>query len=419
MSDKFPIFGIFGRPSIGKSSIVATLTENDGVGISPWGGTTKEVMDYRLEANSQYALVCDTPGFARPREAFDWLKQRADGAHRRSDAIKLFVQNRDCQRQFPVETALLRLIMDRDAAILYVADDSRRFTPEYEAEMEILRWTGQARMGLINPFDERKYEEDWRLALRQYFDVVKVFNPTVADFEKKVQIFESFCQIKPGTRSGILELIDALRGQRSGRMDESLSILAGMLARICTHSESESAYSHEAAENLQRGLASQYRTAMELAEHNAHIQLLRTYKYRNLEYLIGNLPVPEGLFDINASLLSKVKQRLSILTSSDKPMFEASVGPIGADQCVGYVYPILHRFLFLFHLLQRRTHAVQKGLEISDFSKVEKFADDLTAKLTEKQKRHLRTDLNRLCQQKAVSRLPDSLKPLLATLAIQ
>ena len=46
--------------------------------------------------------------------------------------------------------------------------------------MEILRWTGQPSMALINPIGGDAHVEEWRAALSQYFKIVRVFDAHAA-----------------------------------------------------------------------------------------------------------------------------------------------------------------------------------------------------------------------------------------------
>ena len=76
-----PRFAIVGHPNKGKSSIVATLAEDDAVAISPHPGTTTQARAYpmRLDGEVLYELV-DTPGFQRARETLAWLEAHDRGA---------------------------------------------------------------------------------------------------------------------------------------------------------------------------------------------------------------------------------------------------------------------------------------------------------------------------------------------------
>ena len=71
-----PRFAIVGHPNKGKSSIVATLAEDDAVAISPHPGTTTRARAYpmRLDGEVLYELI-DTPGFQRARETLTWLER--------------------------------------------------------------------------------------------------------------------------------------------------------------------------------------------------------------------------------------------------------------------------------------------------------------------------------------------------------
>ena len=83
-----PRFAIVGHPNKGKSSIVATLAEDDAVAISPHPGTTTQARAYpmRLDGETLYELV-DTPGFQRARETLAWLEAHDRGAGERATVV--------------------------------------------------------------------------------------------------------------------------------------------------------------------------------------------------------------------------------------------------------------------------------------------------------------------------------------------
>src|SRR5690606_20258543 len=95
-----PRFAIVGHPNKGKSSIVATLAEDEGVGISPRPGTTTRATVYpmRLDGQGLYELI-DTPGFQRAREVLVWLESREGGAGTRAETVRAFLdEHRDDPR---------------------------------------------------------------------------------------------------------------------------------------------------------------------------------------------------------------------------------------------------------------------------------------------------------------------------------
>ena len=59
-----PRFAVVGRVNKGKSSIVATLAEDDSVRVDPRPGTTTEVREYPVSVDGRPLFVLvDTPGF--------------------------------------------------------------------------------------------------------------------------------------------------------------------------------------------------------------------------------------------------------------------------------------------------------------------------------------------------------------------
>ena len=84
-----PKFAVVGHPNKGKSSIVATLSQNDAIAIALEPGTTRAQQSYPLRVDDKilYTLV-DTPGFQRPRRVLEWLEAHSVS---RQIAAKLFV----------------------------------------------------------------------------------------------------------------------------------------------------------------------------------------------------------------------------------------------------------------------------------------------------------------------------------------
>ncbi len=216
-----PTFAVVGHPNKGKSSIVATLAEDDGVAIGPTPGTTREAQRYtfRLDGEPHYVLV-DTPGFQRVKGVFDWLQARAKGAHERPGLVEEFVRTHAHDERFRDECELLQPMID-GAGILYVVDGAKPYGPEYELEMQVLQWTGRPRMALINLIGEGDYVEEWRQALGQYFSIVRVFDAVHADFTKRVALLRGFGELDESWREPIDRAVAALETERGRRRDRA------------------------------------------------------------------------------------------------------------------------------------------------------------------------------------------------------
>ena len=447
-----PMFAVVGHPNKGKSSIVATLAQDDSVAISNQSGTTR--VAERIEVSvgtSQYTLV-DTPGFQRPTKVLQWLQQHADSADKRQAAVARFVADIDCQQKFPDEVALLTPIMN-GAAILYVVDGSRPYGAEYESEMEILRWTGQASMALINPIENEDYIQHWQQALGQYFKVVRVFNAMQADAEKQRSVLEAFSIIKQEWKGAIEQLIVEYQTVREDQQQQAAQLLASLLTRLCVYQLSQKVLTKNQAQLLKPALASRYITEMNAIEKDSHDALKHLFRYHHLNSEIYDLPLDDGLFDTEKWILWGLNRKrlaaaaamagaaagagLDLALAGSSLMlgavggglvaggsawfaadriaefkikglpvggFEAHQGPINNRN---FPYVVLGRFLFLEQALRTRTHARRDSIVVKEGVLTEKIA-----LLESSTQRDLHKALDRLRQQKPVDNLSNVLQPL-------
>ncbi|MDZ7667966.1 MAG: GTPase/DUF3482 domain-containing protein [Gammaproteobacteria bacterium] len=232
-----PAFAVVGQPNKGKSSIVATLAEDERIAIAPTPGTTREAHRYTLsiDGEPQYELV-DTPGFQRARAVLDWLEARAGSAQERPAVVARFVAEHDNDPRFHDECELLRPIVD-GAGILYVVDGAKPYGPEYELEMQVLQWTGRPRMALINLIGEGDYVEEWRQGLDQYFSIVRVFDAIRADFSKRLALLRAFAELDESWRGPIESAVAALTAERERRRRRAAAEIADCLTASMAQTE--------------------------------------------------------------------------------------------------------------------------------------------------------------------------------------
>ncbi|MCA8952179.1 MAG: 50S ribosome-binding GTPase, partial [Planctomycetes bacterium] len=196
-----PVFVVVGNVNQGKSSVVAALSENETIPIDSYPGTTAHAGVYVFRAGERELFrVVDTPGFQRARQVLDWLRRHASSAAERPRAVRAFVEaHRGATggvREFADEVELLAPILD-GAGILYVVDASSHLEPSNEAEMEILRWTGQPAMALINRVRQRDHAAEWRPTLTQFFHIVREFDAHGASFAERTALLRGFREIRP------------------------------------------------------------------------------------------------------------------------------------------------------------------------------------------------------------------------------
>jgi hypothetical protein len=221
-----PTFAVVGHPNKGKSSIVATLAEDERLAIGPTPGTTRKATAHTLtiDGKPQYVLV-DTPGFQRAGAVLEWLESRATTASARPALVAEFVASHRDDPRFADECALLEPIID-GAGILYVVDGSKPYGSEYELEMQILQWTGRPRMALINLIGTEDHLAEWRQALDQYFSLVRVFDAVAADFETRISLLRSFGELQAEWRAPLQAAVEALVRERDRRRRASATAIA-------------------------------------------------------------------------------------------------------------------------------------------------------------------------------------------------
>jgi GTPase Era involved in 16S rRNA processing len=264
-----PRFAVVGRVNKGKSSIVATLAEDDSVRVDPRPGTTTEVREYPVSVDGRPLFVLvDTPGFEDAPRALAWLRAREVSAADRPARVAELLRAHEGTADFLDERKLLAPIL-AGANVLYVVDGTRPFRRNYEAEMEILRWTGQPGMALINRIGAEDHAAEWRRALDQYFKIVRDFDAYSVTFDERLSLLESFRELRPGSRQAIDEAVTALVAQRRRRRGEAAAEIAELIVDELTHTE-EVAVEDEAAleaerDRLERGFHDHLRSREEKA----------------------------------------------------------------------------------------------------------------------------------------------------------
>ena len=280
-----PTFAVVGHPNKGKSSIVAMLAEDETVVVSPDPGTTRQARGFQMQSDGRvlYELV-DTPGFQRPRALLEWLQSHERSASERPTVVRDFVTRHEGDPRFKDECELLRPIL-AGAGILYVVDGAHPYGAEYEAEMEILRWTGQPRMALINMIGPGDHVEEWRRALNQYFSIVRVFDALRADFGKRLELLRAFRELTEVDQSwarSLEQAVDVLQEDRKARQKRAAAEIADLLIEVLA--ASESAPCPEGADQAQLGkdLTERLRKRIREREHSARRAVQELYRHRSL-----------------------------------------------------------------------------------------------------------------------------------------
>jgi hypothetical protein len=232
-----PVFVVVGNVNQGKSSIVAALTEDANVPINAMPGTTVVAAEYAFRVGDDVAFrVIDTPGFQRARHALAWLTARARTVADRPRAVAEFVRTFQGSGEFVDEVRLLAPLVAGGSHI-YVVDASARHEPSSEAEMEILRWTGQPGMAVLNRTRERDFSAEWRPILAQFFHVVREFDAHAAIFQDRLDLLRAFREVKDEWRGPMDRAIEAMQREWYRRGEVAVAAIRDLLAAALAHVE--------------------------------------------------------------------------------------------------------------------------------------------------------------------------------------
>ena len=293
-----PRFAIVGHPNKGKSSLVSTLAQDDTVPVAPESGTTKRAVTYpmRVDGEVLYELV-DTPGFQRARRALAWLRESAANASDRAASVGRFIEQHANDKKFSAEVELLRPIVD-GAGIIYVVDGAVPYGPDYEAEMEILRWTGQPSLAVINPIGARTHVEAWNDALSQFFRLVREVDVLSAPLERRLDLLRAFGELNESWREPLAKSVEVLRLERDRTTRRAARVVAELLADALLAAPSKNVSDDDDVEAAKTELRETYKHQLRSLEQRSRERVEQIYDHRALAREESDLKViDEDLFD--------------------------------------------------------------------------------------------------------------------------
>jgi len=309
-----PAFAVVGHPNKGKSSLVATLAMDDRVAVAPQAGTTTRSTAYplRVDGRPLYTLV-DTPGFQRARRVLARLNEQAErrggSAADRPAVVAAFVNEPANADRFPDEVELLRPIVE-GAGILYVVDGSVPYGSEYEAEMEVLRWTGRPSLAVINPIGPADYLRPWAAALGQYFRVVRVLNAVTAPWVKRLELLRAFGQLDERWTAQLDQAVAVLERDRERRRREAAVEVAELLTEAVTLSVTNKLPPDADAKPHMDPLLERYKGKLRRLEARARRKVEAVYEHHGLERQETEIELlDEDLFSRRAWLLFGLRRR--------------------------------------------------------------------------------------------------------------
>jgi small GTP-binding protein len=237
MALEIPRLAIMGHPNAGKSSVVATITENDRIAIDQRAGTTTESDVYPVIIDGQTIIeFIDTPGFQNPSAILEWFQ--AHGA--KSDLAGAFVLAHRADPLFAHDCALLEPV-GAGAGIILVVDGSKRIKEKDRIEIELLRLTARPRMAILNNLTKQpRYMEQWQDALSKTFNSVREFNAHRATYAERIKLLSALKSIDQRWEPRLEQTIDAFARDWERRIDQAATTILDLLRESLSFRYSES-----------------------------------------------------------------------------------------------------------------------------------------------------------------------------------
>jgi uncharacterized protein DUF3482/50S ribosome-binding GTPase len=293
-----PVFAVVGRVNRGKSSIIATLAEDDSIAISPLPGTTRQATRYDVALDGEVLFrLIDTPGFEDAARALAWMQRDRPSADQHRARVEAFRRTFAGSDDFVEECELLGPVLE-GAAILYVVDGSTPFRQNVMAEVEILRWTGQPRMALINRSQGGAYIDAWHAALAPAFSTVRNFDAHAASFRERLQLLALFRELVDGWRAPLGRAVERLGAEQARRLRESALAIAALVVEGVAHTFELSASPSGLSAEEQRAAEQRFQDELRDLERRGRRQVEALYRHHRVATQSEPIERPEFSRDL-------------------------------------------------------------------------------------------------------------------------
>ena len=281
-----PSFALVGQPNEGKTTVMATLAEDDRAAISPVPGTTRSSRRYPVIVDGSEILVFfDTPGFENPAAALGWFEKNKE----LPDPLQAFISAFAGSPDFKQEKEIFQPL-SQGAAAIYVADASRPIRQVDRQEVEILRLAGVRRIGVINSKEGRgQYLNDWKELMARDFNHIHEFNGHQATFRDRLRLLEAARAVIQEWEGPMNRSIQALRDDWEGRLREVSGLIIDNLRSLVLlreratiqHPGDEKRASEEAGARLKE--------AVRDLERNFRKKIRRVFHHSDERWLMNDL----------------------------------------------------------------------------------------------------------------------------------
>ena len=398
---------VVGHTNTGKTSLLRTLLEDRHFGeVKDSAGTTRHVEGARIRVNGQPLIeLFDTPGLEDGIGLLDYLDQLEQHSGRRLDgpeSIRLFLDSPESQRRFEQEARVLTKLLDCDAG-LYVVDIRAPVLSKHKDELAILARCGKPLVAILNFIhSEQNYLSDWRGALARLGLHMSIEFDTVAPaLDGQEQLYQKLALVMDQFAPQLTALSADIKQQRALRRTIAFNILAEMVIDVAAYKITSQTDEH----SMQQQWAV-LQDKIRKREQEGINSLLTHYRFAAQDYPGQTLPIegerwgmdlfnPDALLDMGihvgkgfaagAMAGAAVDVFTAGLSLGAAALLGGIVGSVwqGADKFGkrimgrlqgyhelsvddGVIRLLMLRGLQLIDALERRGHAAQHAIQLSD-----------------------------------------------------
>lgn len=317
-----PSFAIAGDPNAGKSTLVATLAEDDAVKISRRAGTTKRATPYRaIVGNTPVIEFIDLPGFENSAYLREWFERHRDEP---GDLTSRFVNEHADEEDFIPECEILRSLRER--AVLFVVDATRPVENRDRDQAEILRLSTDKRLAILNIRSEESAADpgildEWRRLLGRSF-TYEEFDPLNADFAARIQLLRKIAEVIPGWRDRVIEAIRLFESDwQDKRLPDTTDAVLQLISDVLSIEETATIDTGKGSDNSRKTTSEKCRKNVEDGVRKREMrfrgEIRQLYRHRLADWQLEEyVALDEDLFSERVWTLFGLKKLQLILTSA-------------------------------------------------------------------------------------------------------
>ncbi|MBM3879019.1 MAG: DUF3482 domain-containing protein [Verrucomicrobia bacterium] len=279
-----PTFAVAGQPNEGKTTVLATLAEDDQADIGPLPGTTTRCVRYPVEIDGAEIMVFfDTPGFQEPAAVLAWFQQHLQV----DNPAAAFLEAHGGQGRFPSECEIMKPLA-QGAAVIYVVDASRPVRSVDRLELEILRLCGNPRIAVIYQKETgQDYVASWTQVLARDFNLRRSFNAHHATFRERMELLAAAKTVIQEWQPSMEGAIAAFQEDWDERLRRTADHLCGFLREVLLLREVETLAEAGAEREATAQARERLRGKVRQAELAWRRRIRKTFRHRRENW---NLP---------------------------------------------------------------------------------------------------------------------------------